>query len=1163
MTVPAQRVAVLESVREICAISFGVPSGSEVDPDAALSSYGFGMFQLDLVEIILQVEQQFEVQIDDDDWAQTSTPNWEQCTASSITQIVLRKLDVGESPLATPALDDTHLSPISLDSAKVAFRAVLGIPPPPNADPTPSQTFHHIGQQHLRSQNWMGATTAFELALSVLRDPEDLPALARDLAQLYRDMGLFVRVHGPELRLKNYKRLVDLVSAFPTRDDALLADAAAVLAHIEWSAGRKDRAVELLDQAIASDAADHPGLLQYICDRANWAFELDDFARGERLLEQAGEMAQARFAAQPETLADFYDQIGQRYADQHNYDRGEAAFDRAIALYREAGLVREEAMAGFRLAMLCARRKDFRRALDLLLRAQNLMIGVVLSPEEIEAVKAKSERFEDRNDLVRASALKDADARAILEALAKTYHFTGPPGHTMQTYRRAISVYEEVYGPEDARTAQLVSHLDALQVAVSGEDRGSVERMEAAVRVLENDPETDGEALAAELAHLAGAYRQLGGRDEQARAAFAQCVELYGGHSDKPQPRAQMALRQLAYTEADLGHVERAVPLLARATELEQKDLAAALARGTEHEKWLFAENVWSRACATLAFHAQHAPADIAMCRLAATALVTSRARVLDAMGDALVMLRRYGQTEDFALVEQWAALLGAEAQWYGESTQVTSDAGSTHPRLDAEFTRIRKQREAIERAIAIKIRDLNAAKPAVALEDVQSRLPIDAVLVEFIELRSVDFRDLRFGERDDSDTHFAAYIIHSNGYPHFVDLGQASVINQCVEALRECLYAGVEAWRKVARELDIRLLEPLKDSIGVSKHLILVPDGELLRVPFCALVDANGNYEIEHFLFTYLTTGRDLAESQNVREDGSPPLILAGPDYGAAKDAVEGLCARLMKREHVMHFEALPDAAREGSMVQKLVPGAELKTGPDASKAALFSAKGPELLHLATHGFYAPDFRSDRDRWADQRLDELAMAYRGEKLEVVPAPSEMLRVGIALQGANHGWDGLLCGLEACALDLRGTRLVVLSACETGLGDISSGEGVSGFRRSFFLAGAQSLVVSLFPIPDAATSSLMERFYKALMRGAGRGRALRDAQLAMLREVKTSHPINWAAFVLLGDWREMKPANLPTDADERIGAGASDAIRRPWDLARRALRRAFAKGDGR
>ena len=130
------------------------------------------------------------------------------------------------------------------------------------------------------------------------------------------------------------------------------------------------------------------------------------------------------------------------------------------------------------------------------------------------------------------------------------------------------------------------------------------------------------------------------------------------------------------------------------------------------------------------------------------------------------------------------------------------------------------------------------------------------------------------------------------------------------------------------------------------------------------------------------------------------------------------------------------------------------------------------------------------------------------------------------MAGANQGKsgddDGVLTALEAAGLDLWGTKLVVLSACDTGVGEIKNGEGVYGLRRAFVLAGAESELMSLWPVSDSSTSDLMIGYYKALQQGQGRGEALRQTQLQMLQNKDRQHPFYWASFIQSGEWANLE-----------------------------------------
>jgi CHAT domain-containing protein len=191
------------------------------------------------------------------------------------------------------------------------------------------------------------------------------------------------------------------------------------------------------------------------------------------------------------------------------------------------------------------------------------------------------------------------------------------------------------------------------------------------------------------------------------------------------------------------------------------------------------------------------------------------------------------------------------------------------------------------------------------------------------------------------------------------------------------------------------------------------------------------------------------------------------------------------------------------------------------ATESALKQLAAPNILHIATHGFFLQDASEPSGVAAGSAKPGSRGIAAGARIE-----NPLLRSGLALADANllsraDSDDGILTALEASGLNLWGTKLVVLSACDTGVGEVRNGEGVYGLRRAFVLAGAESLVMSLWPVSDYATRNLMTSYYKNLKQGMGRGASLRQVQLDMLKRNKDLHPFYWANFIQSGEWANL------------------------------------------
>lgn len=443
-----------------------------------------------------------------------------------------------------------------------------------------------------------------------------------------------------------------------------------------------------------------------------------------------------------------------------------------------------------------------------------------------------------------------------------------------------------------------------------------------------------------------------------------------------------------------------------------------------------------------------------------------------------------------------------------------------------AQRQRLQAQREQLELEL---YRQLPALKPQLVEPiELQRRLPPASTLVEFQRYWRYDPQ--RPADHRWQSPHYLALLLRPAGPVLAVELGEASALDaavtQALQASASNLSDAPELWAQVSR----LLISPLRGSLGGVQELFLSPDGELNRVPFAALPDpaSPGRLWGETQRLRLLTSGRDLLRLQRPPLPGGPSVVIANPLYdgpaalGGPRPTGAGLQGqkRAATMLGVRLWPSLPATAVEAKQVAPLLHVRQPITGARATAAVALRQRAPLVFHIAAHGFFDPQPSGQPPQNSRQQDDGVAAGA-----DVVPE-DPLLRSGLALAGANDperdpADDGYLTAAEVVGMDLEGTQLVTLSACETGLGDVRSGEGVYGLQRALMVAGARSTLLSLWKVDDGATAAFMTEFYGRLRRGEGRSESLIHTQAAFRQHANPLYRdlAVWGAFQLSGDWR--------------------------------------------
>ena len=304
-------------------------------------------------------------------------------------------------------------------------------------------------------------------------------------------------------------------------------------------------------------------------------------------------------------------------------------------------------------------------------------------------------------------------------------------------------------------------------------------------------------------------------------------------------------------------------------------------------------------------------------------------------------------------------------------------------------------------------------------------------------------------------------------------------------------------------RELYRMLISPFAEFLHDIEHLYIAPDGELYKLPFELLLDENNCAFSDRFAISYLSSGRDLArpERWNKPVQGyTSAAILADPLYdlpdgGGPETAsdddnsgkVRGIRSRQSRDWDIQtRFSPLPFGKVEADALDRVFGGKkDIRYQLNAKKSTLNEIGSPEIIHIITHGF-----AHEKQELTENQLKMLPVMGRPFHGN---AENPLIRSGLAFSGANT-WlksdrknplkeygDGILNAKEVLSLELHGTDLLVLSACQTALGETKNGEGIKGLRRSFELAGVRSILCTLWSVADDASAILMEKFYENLL----------------------------------------------------------------------------------
>ncbi len=755
-----------------------------------------------------------------------------------------------------------------------------------------------------------------------------------------------------------------------------------------------------------------------------------------------------------------------------------------------------------------------------------------------------------------------------LNHLAQLLDSQGQSAEARPLFERSLKIREKTLGPDHPDVATSLNNL-ALFFDSQGLYSEATLLLERSLKILEKTLGHDHPKVALALNNLAGLLKTQG-LYFQARLLYERSLEILEKTLGPDHPNVATSLGSLAMLEADFGESRRAFELASKALLSRENQLEATLWSQTESERLRYSATL-RRTLEVYLSLAREGTTGGGGGHEVVSSVLSWKGRVARSLLDQESQLASLSSDER-AIVGQLRSvqkrlsdsLYSREVSDHAAHQELLMSLRDRKKELELALVRSRGERKGKgeknrKRGIGLKRAEESKA--------VQESLPQGSVAVSFLVhpvYRPAEWREeelVRKGEHcPDRVSVFAVFSGKSD--VQWLDLGEASILEMAMQEFLDEMTSrrGVQrsetgdsspttAATDRLREL---LWDPLRELIGKSKLVIISPDTFLGTLPFETLQEKDGSYLVEKRSFVYIQDLLSLVDRDRERKETPPRLFaVGGIDYGRrGKLDSEFLQERLVAQAETRgglppRWGRLSLTGQEADAIVGLFEetrseDADLDDDAKEAFTLLMRRKATEEavkdhlerhthVHLATHGYFQPEGLPS----AWKKVQEEAEKNRGgvfleETERAITGLMPGLLSGLVFSGANaepeEGRDnGLLTAEEVTYLDLSECELVVLSACETGLGRPEGGEGMIGLRRSFRQAGARTVISSLWQVRDDSTQELMERFYENLwLKKMGKLEALRQAQLWMLRRNREEDgaglPSTWGAFVLDGDW---------------------------------------------
>jgi tetratricopeptide (TPR) repeat protein len=932
-------------------------------------------------------------------------------------------------------------------------------------------------------------------------------ASLNDLAELYKSMGEY------EVALPLFKRASVITEHVLGSEHPDTATSLNNLAGLYRAMGDYQAALPLYQRALAisekASGAEHPETATFLNNLAVIYVSMGDYRTSMPLHKRALRIREDVLGPEDPRTATSLNNLATLYREMGDYQAALPLYQRALAISEKASGPEHPFTAASlnNLAELYKAMGDYQAALPIYKRALaiyektlgpehpdtatsfNNLALLYVSMGDYEAALPLCERALAIYE--KASGFEDPDSARSLNNLAMLYQSMNYDEAALQIYKWALAVYEKTAGPEDPRTAAILNNLAAAYWTMEDYQQAlPLSKRALAIREKVLGPEHPDTAES--LDNLAQIYSWMGNY-QAALPLSKRALAIREKASRVEQLEVAVNLQNLAYLCIDSGTNEEALRLARQEARATLAATANIFTFASERQRLAYQENLKPYGL----FGTLGSASDLSQAALSYKGLV------LDSVVEDLRLAEASEDATTRALAEQAKSVKSQLNKIAFDSpTDLTDEAKEENRAREAQ---LRAELEELQSQLARKGVEQGNLRRAFTItpEQVQSAMPSDSVLVEFLRYR-------HYLGKNEWQTRYGAVVLPKQGGAIWAPIpgkaedlealiadykklvrGQAVTRQVTLEVLPESSNDDQVSASQLLTELYEKVWAPVERALPADTKIVIVsPDGELNFMSFATLIAPDDRFLAEKHFLTFVSSGRDLVADKS--GTASKEALLVGdpafggdvPEQGSRSAVDRAVDTRDWQR---MSFAQLPFTRAECVGLEAFFNGQNKQVssllGENATEEKVRAMEAPETLHLATHGYFLPEPE------ANKKAKEEARKPGGQESNLA-LKDPMFRSGLALAGAqttvklraqgnspDFRNDGLLTAAEVGVLNLKGTRLVTLSACDTGSGESRAGEGVLGLRRGFVQAGARNLIMTLWPVSDKETSELMQEFY--------------------------------------------------------------------------------------